>query len=389
MGLKIVHVLTSLLRGGAEENTLLTCRQQLDMGHEVYLLHGSAIDPKMRAQVPPGAKVIFVPQLLREIRPVQDTAAVSAIARQLRYVEPDVVHTHQSKAGFVGRMAAHHAHVPVILHGVHILPFLNVSPLRAKLLLAMERHVARYTDAFIAVARGMHDANLSAGLGTKENNHIVYSGMEIERFLDAAPTTEAPAGRIITFVASLERRKRHWEFFGIFARLKNRWPDLQLCLLGQGDMAPSLRARAAALGIADQVHFLGFRDDVAPWIAASEICVLPSKREGLPRAVVQYVAAGRPVVVSRLPGIEEIVTDGSNGFLADLEDLSGMEAAIHRLLAEPALAASMQAASRAKNLSQWSAARMAEDIETIMARLVRHKERLPAPAAQAAASTAA
>lgn len=376
--MKIVHVLTSLLRAGAEENTIATCRGQAHRGHEVWLLHGQEVDAETRASVPDNVQVISVPDLVREIHPVRDLAALRALTRMISGIAPDVVHTHQSKAGFIGRVASRRAGVPIIVHGVHILPFLNVSPLKRLIYLAMERHVASCTDAFIAVAKGMHDANLAAGLGTAESNHVVYSGMDIDRFLAATPADAVPEGRIIAFVAALEPRKRHREFLDIFARLLPRFPDLQLCLIGQGELEPALRTRVEELQIEPHVHFMGFRNDVERWIAASEICVLPSMREGLPRVVVQYVAVGRPVVVSHLPGIEEIVTEGDNGFLANLEDLAGMEEALARLLSEPDLAAAMTAAAHRRDLSQWSVSRMEADINTILTRLETQKGLRPA-----------
>lgn len=371
--LKIIHVLTSLLRAGAEENTLATCGRQIARGHDVWLIHGQEVDPITRALVPDGVKVIQVEELVRAIRPMDDMAALRRLTSEYRQIAPDVVHTHQSKAGFIGRLAAKYAKVPIILHGVHILPFLNVSAAKRVLYLGMEKHVAPSTDAFIAVAKGMYDANLAAGLGTKDTNHVVYSGMDIERFRSAKPTPDAPQGRVISIVASLEPRKRHMEFFDIFASLLARWPDLQLCLFGQGEMEQALRDQARALGISDHVHFKGFCSDVERWIAASDICVLPSMREGLPRVVVQYVAVGRPVVVSHLQGIEEIVEDGKNGFLANLEDLDGMENAIERLLSDPDVAQKMAASARKRDLSQWSEARMEADIDAIMMQIADQK----------------
>jgi glycosyltransferase involved in cell wall biosynthesis len=371
--MKIVHVITCLLRAGAEENTLATCRGQVERGYEVWLMHGREVDECTRAAVPEGVRLVQVMPLLREVHPPSDLAALRRMTRTLREIAPDVVHTHQSKAGFIGRLAARFARVPIILHGVHILPFLNVSPPKRLLYLSMERIVAPFTDGFIAVAKGMHHANLAAGLGTAENNHVVYSGMDLERFRCARPSEEAPPGRMIAFVASLEPRKRHAEFLEIFAKLARRYPDLTLCLLGQGELEPALRDRVAALGLDQQVQFMGFRSDVERWIAAAGLCVLPSMREGLPRVVVQYVAAGRPVVVTRLPGIEEIVEDGVNGFVVEPNRLDEMEKAIDRLLSEPDLAARMADAAGGSDLSRWSISRMEPEIDAIITALALRK----------------
>jgi hypothetical protein len=183
--LRVVHVMTSVLAGGAEENTFATCRGQIARGHDVWVIHGRSVDPPTLACAPKGARLLHEPKLHREISPAADLAALRALTRTMRRIAPDVVHTHQSKAGIIGRMAGWRARVPVILHSVHILPFLNVPRGRRMLYLGLERLVAPVTDAYISVAKGMRDANLAAGLGTPARNFTVYSGMPLERFRSA------------------------------------------------------------------------------------------------------------------------------------------------------------------------------------------------------------
>lgn len=362
--MRIVHIITCLLRAGSEENTIATCNAQAARGHEVWLVYGREVDPATLAMVGEGVATVHISSLLREVRPRKDLAALRDLTRIIRKIVPDVVHTHASKAGFVGRLAARRAGVPIILHGVHILPFLNVSRPKRLLYLSIEKLVAPFTDAFIAVSQGMRDANLAAGLGSVETNHVVYSGMDLIRFRTATPTDCSPEGRMIAMVAALEPRKRHSEFLDVFADLVARHQDLCLCLFGQGECEQMLREKAIALGLSEKVHFLGFRSDIERWMAAAEICVLPSMREGLPRVVVQYAAVGRPVVVTRLPGIEEIVEDGHNGFV--VEAVEDMALPLDRLLRDSALAERMAAAAQHRDLSQWSLDRMEPDIERIM-----------------------
>jgi glycosyltransferase involved in cell wall biosynthesis len=371
--LRVVHVMTSLLSGGAEENTLATCRGQIARGYEVWLIHGQDADPATLATVPAGVRRLAEPRLGREIRLASDLAALRALARTLRRIAPDVVHTHQSKAGVLGRLAAWRAGAPVILHSVHILPFLNVSWPRRMLYLALERLVAPVTDGFISVAQGMHDTNLAAGLGTTERNHVVYSGMDLGRFRGAIPAPAAPEGPMIALVAALEPRKRHAAFLEVFAELARDRPGLNLCLFGTGPEEAALRAQARGLGLGARVRFMGFRTDVERWIAAADLCVLPSMREGLPRVVVQYVAAGKPVVVTHLEGIEEIVEDGVNGFVVGRDDFDGMARALARLLDDPALAAAMSRAAQTRDLSRWSVERMEPEIDRIVQGILRQK----------------
>lgn len=365
--MKIVHIITCLLRGGSEENTLATCRLQARAGHDVTLVFGHAADPDVTSLIPPDVRCVQEGALRREIAPLDDIRAVRNMTRLLRRLAPNVVHTHASKAGILGRLAARRAAVPLIIHGVHILPFLNVGFVTGWLYRGLERAVAPFTDAYVNVSEGMRHANLAAGLGTLENNYVVHSGMDLERFFNAKPLEDAPRGRLIALVASLEARKRHSEFLDVFAQLLRTHPSLQLCCLGCGEMHGELVAKAERLGLGESVHFLGFRDDVESWLAAADVCVLPSMREGLPRAVVQYVAAARPVVVTWLPGIEEIVQDGENGFVVKSGQVKDMAEPIDRILSHPSLARSMSSASRQLDLSSWSVHAMVGSIEKIVA----------------------
>lgn len=364
--LRVVHIMTSILSGGAEENTLATCRGQVARGYDVWLVYGKSVDWPTLATVPDGVHLIQDRHICRPIRPASDALALWSLSRTLKRLRPDVVHTHQSKAGVLGRVAAWLASVPVILHGVHILPFLNVSRAKRSAYLGMERGVAPITDGFIAVAKGMHDANLAAGLGRAETNHVVYSGMDLGRFRRASPAEEAPKGRMIAVVAALEPRKRHAEFLEAFAKLARTRADLHVCLFGAGSEETALRSQVAALGLSKRVHFMGFRRDVDRWIAAADLCVLPSMREGLPRVVVQYVAAGKPVVVTHLQGIEEVVEDGVNGYVVGTNDFDALGDAMARVLDNPDVARDMSAASAAFDLSRWSIDRMEPAVDVIL-----------------------
>jgi hypothetical protein len=178
--LRVVHVMTSVLAGGAEENTFATCRGQIARGHDVWVIHGRSVDPPTLACAPKGARLLHEPKLHREISPAADLAALRALTRTMRRIAPDVVHTHQSKAGIIGRMAGWRARVPVILHSVHILPFLNVGPTRRMLYLGLwNALVAPVTDAYISVAQ-RYARRQSRG-GSRHacaQLHVVYSGMD-------------------------------------------------------------------------------------------------------------------------------------------------------------------------------------------------------------------
>ena len=149
----IVHLLTRLLRAGSEENTLETCRWEIAQGHQVSLIHGAAPDPYWEHHLPRGLTRITLPEMVHPVHPLQDMRAEKRLRQIYRALDPDVIHTHQSKAGFVGRLAARAVPNAVVAHGIHIIPFEGVTPAKRALYLAAERLVGRQTDVFIGRVR--------------------------------------------------------------------------------------------------------------------------------------------------------------------------------------------------------------------------------------------
>jgi glycosyltransferase involved in cell wall biosynthesis len=368
--MRIVHILTRLLRAGSEENTLLTSAGQMARGHEVILLHGHDVMPEHAARLAPGAELIAAPSLTRELNPARDVAAFHEIRQILAATRPDVVHTHQSKAGIIGRLAAARAHVPTIVHGVHILPFLGVGRVEKAAYLWSERRVAKLTHGFIHVSEGMRRAAIDHGVGPGRPHYVVPSGFDLSRFATAEPPPDltarlsADAGGtrpfVIAMLAAFEPRKRHLDLLRQGAGFLRQFPQVRLVFAGEGHLRPEVESEIAALGLEGQVVLLGFRNDPARIIAAADACIHCSEREGLPRSVLQYLSAGRPVVLFDLPGIEEIITDGVNGFVLPQGDWAGFFARLAMLVTSPERRAEVAAQARATSLARWDAPFMAE-----------------------------
>jgi glycosyltransferase involved in cell wall biosynthesis len=290
-------------------------------------------------------------------------------------LKPDIVHTHTSKAGILGRLAGRIARAKAIVHGVHILPFLNVRRFKRWVFLAVERWTAPLTDAFVSVSAKMQECCLSEGLGAHAVHKVVPSGMDVVQFRNASPFAAAELARelgvevcpsqLVVMAAALEPRKRVAEFLSVFREVGAQCPGAMLAVLGEGAERDHIRAQAAALGISDRVRLLGFRTDIERWLASATVCVLSSEREGLPRAVIQYVLAGRPVVAANLPGLEAVLHDGENGFVTNGEDLRAMAAPIIRLLTTPRLSARFSEYSRRLDLSAWSVENMTAELQRV------------------------
>ncbi len=368
--LRIVHILTRLLRAGSEENTLLTCIGQLEQGHEVFLLHGHDAAPEHARAKAPALQLLSIPALTREVRPIRDAAAFEQARRMLRRLSPDVVHTHQSKAGIIGRFAAAASGVPLIVHGVHILPFLGERGVNRVMFLSAERAAARATDAFIHVSEGMKNSCLELGVGVDRPHHVVRSGFDLRRFAEAGPPENwreilglekgEAKPLVVAMLSSLEPRKNHLNLLAHLPPVLARFPDARVLLAGEGHMRDRIAARIAEMGLQRRVLLLGFRDDPERIIAMSDVCLHCSDREGLPRSVLQYLAAGRPVVLFRLPGIEDVISDGRNGVVVPEGDWTSLMEALAALLADQEARVALARRARRTDLGRWDGALMAK-----------------------------
>ena len=379
MAQRIVHVITRLLQGGAEENTIATCLHQARAGHSVTLIHGET-NPAWQRKIGSKVKLIEVPSLQQPISPFNDLAAILGIRRVLRALKPDIVHTHQSKAGIVGRIAAALARTPLIVHTIHIAPFLNVGAVQRLVYLAAEKLCAHLTHVLIAVSDGMRRAFQDAGVS--DEVAVIHSGMALEKFRTAQPP-ENWAERIggwpseqrpffVLMLASFEPRKRQLELIQAIAAETRERPDVCFLLAGEGPQLTTCKDEAERLGLSGKVRFLGHDERPHELIALADVCVLTSEREGLPRSVIQYVAGGKPVVAAALPGLEEIVRNGENGIVTAPNDLQGLAAKLFELLDNQDERQRLSAAARSTDVSSWSEEAMGEAIESAYAKGFEH-----------------
>lgn len=361
--MRIVHIMTRLLRAGSEENVLLTCRGQIDEGHEVFLVHGGRPNPDLAIELAPDLPLIEVSDLVRPVRPFQDFAAYRDLKSILRRLQPDVVHTHQSKAGVVGRYAARAADVPCVVHGVHILPFVGSSGASRLLYLHAERAAARITDGFVHVSEGMLSACLENGIGAGVMHEVIQSGFDLERFrsskwpddwkqlLGVADGASKPV--VILMMAALEPRKRHLQFLDLLPKIIEAHPDTRIVFAGEGPLHQDIRAKADALCIGHAVKLAGYRRDPQRLIALSDISILSSGQEGLPRCILQSIVGGRPTVAFDLPGLDAVVKTGKNGCVVPMDDWVSFGQALEKLVADEQLRGSMAAAAAMTDLSHW------------------------------------
>lgn len=349
MTVPVVHVITMLELGGAQQNTLHTVAS-LDRARfapQLVCGPGGLLDDQARALV--DVPLHFVPQLVRPIRPWKDLAAENAIRDLLRPLArqgPVIVHTHSSKAGIIGRRAARRAGAGPVVHSIHGFGHDAIrNPWIRRVALTAERRVARATDAFVSVASFHVDQGRALGLFGEAPVHVIRSGIDVETFgradeLRAACRTglglpiDAP---VVGMIACLKPQKAPLDFADLAAGVLREHADAHFFVAGDGILRSELEQRCRSHGLGDRFRLLGWRQDVPALLGALDVLVLTSRWEGLPRVCPQAMAAGRPVVAPRVDGIPEAIVDGRNGLLFEAGDVAAATAAVSRLIHEPGL----------------------------------------------------
>jgi glycosyltransferase involved in cell wall biosynthesis len=381
--MRIVHVITRLILGGAQENTLLTVEGlHHRYGDEVTLITGPAEGPEGdlfdRARRK-GLSVELMPGLVRAVRPTADLRAYRELRRAFRRLRPEVVHTHSSKAGILGREAAWAERVPAIVHTIHGLPFgPSESALNNCLYVALERRAARRCHAIVSVCDAMTEQALAAGVGRPEQYETIYSGMDVEAFLNPArPRAEVRrelglADDDVAFatVARLFERKGHDDILAAAPAVLAANPKVRFVFIGSGILRDRLRADADRLGVGHAVQFTGLVPPgrIPELLGAVDAVVHASLREGLARVLPQSLLVGRPVISYDVDGAREVVLP-ETGILLRPRDVEGMTAAILRLAADPALREALGQEGRRRFADQFRHETMTDRLRLLYTRL--------------------
>ncbi len=350
--MRIAHVITRLILGGAQENTLLSCEDLMRIyGDDVLLITGPALGPEGslidRAHAS-GVPIELIPQLRRAVHPWRDTSSYFALKRALRRFRPDVVHTHSAKGGILGRMAAKSLSVPAIVHGVHGAPFHPYQRrLAYQLIRAAERWAAPRCDAFVSVADAMTDLMVDAGVAPREKFTTVYSGMEVEPFLQSARHRDRVRRElgyhddhvVIGKVARLFHLKGHADVIEAARVVIQRQPSARFLFVGDGLLRETLQSQIAAAKLEPYFQLTGLvpPERIPELLAAMDIVVHASLREGLARVLPQGLIAGKPVVSYDVDGAREVVLPSETGYLVRPLDVNGLADSLSQLAADAPL----------------------------------------------------
>jgi glycosyltransferase involved in cell wall biosynthesis len=354
----VVHVITQLELGGAQQATLETVARldRTRFAPQLVCGPGGMLDEEARAldDVP----LHFVQELARPLRPLRDLAAVrrvQALLAPLAQAGPVIVHTHSSKAGVVGRRAAELVGAKPVVHSIHGFGHDAIgNPAVRRLALAIERRMARCTDAFVGVSQANIDDGRALGILGEAPAHLIRSGIDLAEYARAdglREETRAALGLpadapVVGMLACFKPQKAPADFVEIAARVARALPEARFLLAGDGELRSEVEERIARHDLGDRFDLLGWRRDVPALLGALDVLVLTSRWEGLPRVCPQAMAAGRPVVATRVDGIPEAVVDGRNGYLTEPGDVDGAATRVLELLQDPALSARFAAAGQ-------------------------------------------
>ena len=316
-----------------------------------------------------GLKTWFVPALQRAVNPVADAKAHAMISHRIRQGQYDIVHTHISKAGILGRLAARRQDVPVVVHTYHgRVQEMQGRSLKSRLFRACEQGAARWSDLLIAVSQATVQQCLDSGIGRPDQYRVIYNGIDLPHFLDYQRGTRPIAGPagfpVIGTIGSLTAEKGIDVLLRAMPGLLGRHPRLQLCVIGDGPLRSQLQEIARELGIGEQAHFPGIVTDVRTWLAHLDVLVAPSLREGLPTVLLEGMALERPVVASRVGGVPEIVDDGVSGLLVPAGAPDELGQAIDLMLRDEGKRLEMGRAGRERVVERFGLEEMLRQTES-------------------------
>lgn len=381
--MRIVHIITRLIIGGAQENTILTCEGLHAKGHDVTLITGPTTGPEgslVDRAKHGGYQYIEADELIRAVNPLDDWRAARQLRSLLQSLKPDVVHTHSSKAGILGRIAAARARVPCIVHTVHGMSFNRTqSRFTQSIYATAERFCARKTHAIVCVADAMREQMLAANIGTRTQYTTVRSGMETDTFdpanYDAAAVRaewDVPHDAIVVgTIARLFRNKGYDQLIEIMDLAARAEPHLRFVWIGDGANRADYEAELTRRNLRERTTITGLvpPGEIPRLLSGIDILAHASQWEGLPRAVVQALLMEKPAVSFNIDGAPEVIKPDETGELAPLNDCEAFAQALKKLAADPMLRHRLGQTGRRRCLVEFSKETMTNELEALYVRV--------------------
>jgi glycosyltransferase involved in cell wall biosynthesis len=366
--MRIVHAIARLNVGGAALQVLELAAGQLRRGHDVLVVHGRLAEGEESMAYLAGERdvpTVYVDALRRELG-AHEGSAIVAVRRILRERRPDVLHTHAAKAGAVGRIAALTARQPKVrvhtFHGHVLRGYFGARQERAFTL--AERVLAR-TSALVAVSPEVRDDLVALGVAPPGRFTVIAYGFDF-----AEPAHEGSNGFAVGYAGRLTAIKRPLDLVRVLRGLVDRGVDATLVVVGDGEDRPAVEALAAELGVTQRMRLAGYQRDMAGWYGRFDAFCLASANEGTPVAAIEALAAGVPVVATRVGGTPAVVDDGETGFLVEAGDADSLAARLADLAADPELRGRMGRLGAERMRERYGIERMVEETERLYERLL-------------------
>jgi glycosyltransferase involved in cell wall biosynthesis len=379
--IKILRVIARLNMGGPALHVAYLAAGLRDRGYDTILAAGSLArgeDSMAFVAEELGVEVVRIDELGREISPLRDLAATLRLARLIRRVRPQILHTHTAKAGTVGRFAALLAgsrRPPVLVHTFHGHVLRGYfGPGRSLLFRVLERWLSARTTVLVAVSPQVRDDLVELGVACRKRFVVIRLGIELDDRVAAEPDGRdesrrylgIPEGRFaVGWIGRMTAVKRTDDLLVALKELRAGGIDACLCLVGDGPDRAKLEQRAHELGLAHDTLFLGYQEEVGPYYAAFDAVILASGNEGTPVSAIEALAAGRPVVATRVGGVPDVVRDGKDGFLVEPGATAELADRLSRLALDPRLRKRMGEEGRARVLSRYAVERLVDDVDRL------------------------
>lgn len=385
--MKTVHYITRLIVGGAQENTLHTVEDQHHLfGDDVTLITGPGVGPEgslVERALQGGLDVRLLDSSRRSIHLWKDWQTYNELVRLLREIKPDILHTHSSKAGIIGRAVAAKLKLPCV-HTIHGSSFhFGQHPLAFQLYKQLERWAGKRTDKFISVCDAMTDQYVAADVAHRDKFVTVYSGFDVEPFLNPPRPPELvraelglkPEHVVIGKVARLFPLKGHEYLVPAAKAVIRENPNVRFLLVGDGILRPQVEAELRELGIRDQFVFTGLvpPGQVPELIHAMDIVVHTSVWEGLARVLPQGLIAGKPVVSYDIDGAREVAINGETGFLVPARTVHELSEALTTLARDPEMRTRFGQTGRERFTNQFRHQEMTRQIREVYASILKHQ----------------
>jgi len=392
--LKIVHIITRLILGGAQENTLITCKHLAQRGHDVTLITGPAIGPEgelFEQTKGQDYKVVVLDRLRRAINPFNDTLSYFQIKKLLRQLQPDIVHTHSAKAGILGRFAAHRLkRATKIVHTIHGLAFHQYqSQWLNKFYIAIEKSAAKRTDFFVSVANAMTAQATAVGIGRPEQYVTAYSAIEEDDFLEPISQERKREFRrkygidedaiVLVTIARLFMLKGHEYIIESAKHLSKRFDKCIWLFVGDGNLSDHFKQQVRQLGLAERIKFTGLLppSQIPLAIQSSDILVHCSLREGLARTLPQAMLCGRPAVSFDVDGAREVVNENT-GRLIEPKNIEQLTKACAELIEDEGLRKKLGENGRESVKEKFAPETMVDTIEAVYRKLLKQNKSVSA-----------